>query len=142
MTRIKFALLALLLTLTALPLLAWKDDKIHFVDYVDAKGQHHVYALKAPVSGGDALALRGAVIGLALEKRNGAEREDWSFRNNTIVRSADASFDSDAFLMAASAGSYTDNGSLCYITMRSGARVYYCGDCGGLGCAQVRAITN
>ena len=120
MNRIRFALLGLLVCLIALPVLIAGPGKIHFVEFIDVAGARHIYSLKQPVASGDALALRDGVIQLALERRQSQEK------------------DADAFLLAATAGSYTDSGSLCYITARSGARVYYCGACGGLGCASLR----
>jgi hypothetical protein len=119
----KLALCLLLLCLSGIGLTAaWKSDadKIHFVEFTNAQGERQLYGLGQPVSRGDALALRSEIFAVAQKEQQ---------KGN------------DAFLRAfTEGGSYTDSGSICYITSRSGGRVYYCGSCSGLGCAQVKAI--
>jgi len=119
--KTRLVLCALLLALCALPfaIAAQKPDKIHVVFFQDAAGVQHPYWLDKPVSSSDGMAVREALFGIA--------------------RAEQAKGD-DSFLRAITEGVYTDSGSLCYVTARSGGRVYYCGQCGGGGCAQVKAI--
>ena len=115
---------ALCVTLTGMAMAAWtsKPDKLHVVFFYDAAGAQHTYFLEKPVSFSDGLAVRSAIIGLAQQER---------------IKGA--SF-ADSFLIAAEGYQYTDSGSLCYISSRSGGRGYYCGSCGYGGCASVKAI--
>lgn len=118
-----FAVLACVLLVGSMTMAATlpTDGKLHVVFFQDAAGVQHPYWLDRPVSFSDALAVRDALFGLA--------------------RACQAKGD-DSFLRALTQGQYTDNGSMCYVTSRSGGRAYYCGQCGGVGCAQVKAITN
>jgi len=111
---------ALCVTLVGTELMAASDkkpDKLHVVFFQDAAGVQHTYMLDKPVSFSDGLAVRSALIGIAHKEH----------------AKGNASF------LEAHWGPQ-ENGSLCYITSRSGGRAYYCGTCGGLGCMSIKLI--
>lgn len=123
MRRILLYLVTLSLLCAPALVMAWDSkidkDKIHYVSF-ELNGRQHLFALKHPVTRGDNLALRAETWAVA------------SSESSPELRSQ--------LLIAAASFKYTDSGTLCYVTSRSGGRAYYCGNCaGGLGCAQVRA---
>lgn len=116
MTRIRLSVALLAFCLCALGFVVARDakpDKIHVVFFQNAKGQPVIHWLEKAAPADDALALRGAVLDAARE---------------------------EGVLPSVSGGYYIDSGGICSVTTPSGGRIYYCGDCKGLGCARVKAI--
>ena len=109
---------ALLFGIAALAIAGWgPDTKIHFVEFQDANGTRHLFPLGKAVAQSDALGLRSEIMAVAQQQH----------------AKGNASF------LDAHWGPQM-SGSLCYITSRSGGRVYYCGQCGGLGCMGIQII--
>lgn len=116
----RFLLFALCLAVAGSVLAGGRPDNFQVVLFQDATGTQHAYWLDKPVAFSDSLGVSSAIRGLAIKEQLKG---------------------SDSFLRAISEGApYTDSGSLCYVTARSGGRVYFCGNCGGAGCAQIKVI--